>query len=142
MLGGRIGITDVVADDHLAPEQRAERGDYVGCIAGALTFAEYRASLAAAGFTDIQITPTNAVADGMHSAIIRATKPTATPDPAGSASGTASACCGVNACCTSDENPGRSHHHRRAGQDRRGVWLPILTSTRAALMINDVSGTG
>jgi SAM-dependent methyltransferase len=73
--GGRIGITDVVADDHLTPEQRAERGDYVGCIAGALTFAEYRAGLTAAGFTDIHITPTHAVADGMHSAIIRATKP-------------------------------------------------------------------
>ncbi|GHF44691.1 SAM-dependent methyltransferase [Amycolatopsis bartoniae] len=74
--GGRIGITDVVADDHLTPEQRAERGDYVGCIAGALTFAEYRAGLEAAGFTDIQVTPTHPVADGMHSAIIRATKPT------------------------------------------------------------------
>ena len=73
--GGRIGITDVVADDQLTPEQRAERGDYVGCIAGALTFAEYRAGLAAAGFTDIQLTPAHPVADGMHSAIIRATKP-------------------------------------------------------------------
>lgn len=76
--GGRIGITDVVAEDHLTPDQRAERGEYVGCIAGALTFAEYRAGLAAAGFTDIQVTPTHAVADGMHSAIIRATKPAAT----------------------------------------------------------------
>jgi hypothetical protein len=40
--GGRIGISDVVADDTLTPDQRAERGDYVGCIAGALSFAEYR----------------------------------------------------------------------------------------------------
>jgi arsenite methyltransferase len=105
--GGRIGITDVVADDHLTPDQRAERGDYVGCIAGALTFAEYRASLAAAGFTDIQVTATHPVADGMHSAIIRATKPTNTPEQAGTttSSSTASTCCGVNACCTADENP-------------------------------------
>ena len=73
--GGRIGITDIVADDDLTPGQRAERGDYAGCIAGALTFAEYRAGLEAAGFTDIRITPTHAVADGMHSAIISATKP-------------------------------------------------------------------
>ncbi|MQY35625.1 Arsenite methyltransferase [Streptomyces sp. RB17] len=73
--GGRIGVSDVVADDTLAPEQRAERGDYVGCIAGALSFAEYRAGLEAAGFTGIEITPTHAVADGMHSAIVRATKP-------------------------------------------------------------------
>lgn len=73
--GGRIGVSDVVADDTLTAEQRAERGDYVGCIAGALSFAEYRTGLEAAGFTDIAITPTHPVADGMHSAVIRATKP-------------------------------------------------------------------
>ncbi|MFD5144793.1 arsenite methyltransferase [Streptomyces sp. NPDC058401] len=78
--GGRIGISDVVADDTLTPDQRAERGDYVGCIAGALSFTEYRAGLEAAGFTDIEITPTHGVADGMHSAIVRATKPTG-PQP-------------------------------------------------------------
>ncbi|NEB01236.1 arsenite methyltransferase [Streptomyces sp. SID13726] len=75
--GGRIGVSDVVADDTLGPEQRAERGDYVGCIAGALSFAEYRAGLEAAGFTDVEIAPTHAVADGMHSAIVRAVKPEA-----------------------------------------------------------------
>ncbi|MEU3409602.1 arsenite methyltransferase [Streptomyces sp. NPDC006670] len=75
--GGRIGVSDVVADDTLTPEQRAERGDYVGCIAGALSFAEYREGLEAAGFTDVSITPTHAVADGMHSAIVRAVKPAA-----------------------------------------------------------------
>lgn len=73
--GGRIGVSDVVADDTLTPEQRAERGDYVGCIAGALSFAEYRQGPAAAGFTDVEITPTHPVADGMHSAIVHATKP-------------------------------------------------------------------
>ncbi|MEU8890193.1 arsenite methyltransferase [Streptomyces sp. NPDC048442] len=77
--GGRIGISDVVADDVLTPEQRAERGDYVGCIAGALSFAEYRKGLETAGFTGIEITPTHPVADGMHSAIIRATKPAGRP---------------------------------------------------------------
>ena len=39
--GGRIGITDIVAVDGLTAEQRAERGSYVGCIAGALSFAEF-----------------------------------------------------------------------------------------------------
>ncbi|MFP3990878.1 arsenite methyltransferase [Streptomyces sp. E11-3] len=73
--GGRIGVTDVVAEDGLTPEQRAERGDHVGCVAGALSFAEYRAGLAAAGFTGIEITATHAVADRMHSAIVRATRP-------------------------------------------------------------------
>jgi SAM-dependent methyltransferase len=70
--GGRIGISDVVAEDHLTPVERALRGSHVGCIAGALSFAEYRATLAAAGLVDVAIEPTHAVADGMVSAIIRA----------------------------------------------------------------------
>lgn len=74
--GGRIGVSDVVADDTLTPAQRAERGEWVGCIAGALSRTEYRDHLAAAGFTGITITTTHAVADGLHSAIVRATKPT------------------------------------------------------------------
>ncbi|RZQ61257.1 arsenite methyltransferase [Amycolatopsis suaedae] len=73
--GGRIGVTDVVAEDHLSSAQRAERGDHVGCIAGALSFAEYRAGLLAAGFTGVEITATHPVADAMHSAIVRAVKP-------------------------------------------------------------------
>jgi SAM-dependent methyltransferase len=72
--GGRIGISDVVADDDLAPMDRAARGSYVGCIAGALSFSEYEVGLATAGFTDVSIIATNDVADGMHSAIIRATR--------------------------------------------------------------------
>ncbi len=73
--GGRLGISDVVAEDHLTPEQRVERGSWTGCIAGALSFAEYRDLLDAAGFVDVSVTPTHAVADGMHAAIVRATKP-------------------------------------------------------------------
>jgi arsenite methyltransferase len=75
--GGRVGVSDIVAEDHLSPEQRAERGGWVGCIAGALSFAEYQRGLANAGFVDVEITPTHQVADGMHSAIIRARKATA-----------------------------------------------------------------
>lgn len=73
--GGRVGVSDVVADDLLTADQRAERGPYVGCIAGALSFREFRAGLASAGLIEIDIRPTHAVAEGMHSAIIRATKP-------------------------------------------------------------------
>jgi hypothetical protein len=72
--GGRVGISDIVADDELTPSQRAERGTYVGCIAGALTFAEYESGLQEAGLRDISITPTHAVADRMHSAIVTATR--------------------------------------------------------------------
>jgi SAM-dependent methyltransferase len=75
--GGRLGVSDVVADNHLGAPERAERGDWVGCIAGALSFAEYERGLAEAGFVDIEITPTHEVTEGMHSAIVRARKPAA-----------------------------------------------------------------
>ena len=73
--GGRVGVSDVVAEDHLAPEERAERGSYAGCIAGALSFAEYGEHLAAAGFPDAEIVSTHEIGDGFHGAIVRATKP-------------------------------------------------------------------
>jgi SAM-dependent methyltransferase len=73
--GGRIGITDVVAEDRMSPAERAAAGSYVGCIAGALSRAEYLDGLAAAGFTGASVTFTNEAAPGMHSAIIRAVKP-------------------------------------------------------------------
>jgi len=70
--GGRIGISDIVADDALTAAQRAERGSYSGCIAGALTFSEYRLGLEAAGLTDVSVTVSHQVADGMYSAIVKA----------------------------------------------------------------------
>ena len=73
--GGRMGVSDVVADDLLTPEQRAERGSYVGCIAGALSFREFRQGLQAVGLTDVELVPTHQIVEGMHSAIVRATKP-------------------------------------------------------------------
>jgi arsenite methyltransferase len=72
--GGRVGITDIVAEDDLSPADRAERGSYVACIAGALTEAEYRNGLTAAGLVDVDVARTHRVADGMHSAIVRARK--------------------------------------------------------------------
>jgi SAM-dependent methyltransferase len=73
--GGRIGISDVVAEDHLTPAERAERGSYVGCIAGALSRTEYLEGLAAVGFDRTAVRFTQQVADGMHNAIIQAVKP-------------------------------------------------------------------
>ena len=73
--GGRIGISDIVAEDSLSPAERAQRGSHVGCIAGALSFSEYAEGLGAAGLVDVSIEPTALAADGLHSAIIRATKP-------------------------------------------------------------------
>ncbi len=73
--GGRIGISDIVAEDHLSAQERAERGSYVGCIAGALSRTEYLDGLAAAGFDAPTVDFTHEAVPGMHSAIIRATKP-------------------------------------------------------------------
>jgi arsenite methyltransferase len=77
--GGRIGITDIVAEDHLSPAERAERGSYVACIAGALSKSEYEAGLAAAGFEQVSITFTHQVGDGLHGAIVQAVKPADVP---------------------------------------------------------------
>jgi arsenite methyltransferase len=73
--GGRVGVSDVVSDDRLAPEERAERGSYVGCIAGALSKSEYVAGLEAAGLEGVTVEFTHEVADGMHAAIVKACKP-------------------------------------------------------------------
>jgi len=72
--GGRLGVSDVVAEDHVTTGQRAERGSFVGCVAGALSRSEYLEGLAAAGFTDATVEFTHEVALGMHGAIVRATK--------------------------------------------------------------------
>jgi SAM-dependent methyltransferase len=72
--GGRVGISDVVAEDRLTPADRAARGSHVGCIAGALSFTEYSEGLEAAGLVDVSVTPTHEVTDGMHGAIVRARK--------------------------------------------------------------------
>jgi SAM-dependent methyltransferase len=99
--GGRVGIVDIVADDGLTPGQRAERGSYVGCIAGALSFAEFDAGLRAVGLEDVSVTPTHAVAEGMHSAIVKASKGgDVGPDPVAHSPRLAGAgCCGGAACC-------------------------------------------
>ena len=76
--GGRIGVSDVVAEDRLTPAERALRGSFVGCIAGALSFSEYGELLLGAGFEGITVDPTHQVADGLHSAIVRAVLPAPT----------------------------------------------------------------
>jgi arsenite methyltransferase len=109
--GGRVGVSDVVADDRLTPADRAARGSYSGCIAGALSFSEYRAGLAAVGLTDVTIEPTHAVADGLHGAIVKAVKPIeprlaadlpampSLPRPVAVLAADAGCSCGADGCC-------------------------------------------
>jgi arsenite methyltransferase len=73
--GGRLAVTDVVAD--LPSDRRSpDPGLWAGCIAGALTRPEYVEGLTAAGFELVQIEDTHSVGEGFASAIIRARKPT------------------------------------------------------------------
>jgi arsenite methyltransferase len=102
--GGRMGITDIVAEDRLTPEERLERGSYTGCIAGALSFSEFRSGLEAVGLSDITLTSTHDVADGMASVIVQARKP-ADARPLIDLSQRSelpiatSGCCGGGGCC-------------------------------------------
>jgi SAM-dependent methyltransferase len=101
--GGRVGITDIVAEDALTAQQRAERGSYVGCIAGALSFREFESGLREVGLSDVSLTSTHTVADGMHSVIVKAVKPAdaapwSAPDRDELAVA-ASGCCGGGGCC-------------------------------------------
>jgi arsenite methyltransferase len=91
--GGRLAVSDVVVRGEIAPEIQRSMELWIGCIAGALQESDYRAKLATAGFTEIDV-ETWRVYDHVEapgkfaSAFIRATKPV----PA------AKACCGP-ACC-------------------------------------------
>ncbi len=99
--GGRIGISDVVAEDRLSPVERAERGGWAGCIAGALSVGEYERFLAAAGFRDVTITFTHEVADGLHGAIVAAVKPAGAPDALAvvAGAGAQASCSPGGGCC-------------------------------------------
>jgi arsenite methyltransferase len=88
--GGRLSVSDVVADDALSPADRAARGDFAGCIAGALSFSEYADGLAAAGLSEVDLAPTHRAVDAMYNVIIRARRP-ASADPRATAGSAADA---------------------------------------------------
>jgi arsenite methyltransferase len=73
--GGRFAVSDVIADEDMSEETRADLDGWTGCIAGALTRSEFEAALRAAGLEDVEIVETHRVHDKAGSAIIRASKP-------------------------------------------------------------------
>jgi ubiquinone/menaquinone biosynthesis C-methylase UbiE len=73
--GGRFAVSDVIADDDMAEATRADLRQWTGCVAGALTRAEYEDALTAAGLVDLEIRETHRVHEHAGSAIIRARKP-------------------------------------------------------------------
>ncbi len=56
--GGRLAVSDVVVRGELPAPVRSSMEAWVGCVAGALTEAEFSTYLAEAGFVDIEIEPT------------------------------------------------------------------------------------
>jgi arsenite methyltransferase len=73
--GGRLAVTDIVADPDMDDATRADMQQWTGCVAGALTEEDFRAALTDTGFTNIDIRPTHRVHEHAASAIIRAVKP-------------------------------------------------------------------
>ena len=78
--GGRLAVSDVVADPDMDDATRADMQQWTGCIAGALTESEFCAALSDVGLVDVEIRPTHRVHAHAVSAIIRARRPV--PDPA------------------------------------------------------------
>ncbi|MET8339851.1 GNAT family N-acetyltransferase [Streptosporangium canum] len=77
--GGRLGVSDVVADGVIDPRDRAAAEQRVGCVAGSLSTDAYRDLLRKAGFVGIVIRLTVDHGDGVHSAIVQAAKPAISP---------------------------------------------------------------
>jgi ubiquinone/menaquinone biosynthesis C-methylase UbiE len=76
--GGRFAVSDVITDEDMDEETRADMAAWTGCIAGALTEPEFRRALTAAGLTDLEFRETHRVHEHAAAAIIRARKPAAT----------------------------------------------------------------
>jgi arsenite methyltransferase len=73
--GGRFAVSDVLADEDMDEATRADMASWTGCIAGALTRAEFEGALRAAGLVDVQVRETHRVHEHAVSAIVRARKP-------------------------------------------------------------------
>jgi len=101
--GGRFAVSDVIADPDMDEETRRDIGKFTGCIAGALTRAEFEQALMAAGLTEIVINETRRVHPQAGSAIIRARKPGGEPVEAGTDCCDSSA---MSSCCEPAAKPG------------------------------------
>jgi ubiquinone/menaquinone biosynthesis C-methylase UbiE len=89
--GGRFAVSDVIADPDMDAATRADMQAWTGCVAGALTRAEFEGALADAGLVDVEIRATHRVHEHASAAIVRARKPAAAqlsqPASSSSASG-------------------------------------------------------
>ena len=73
--GGRLAISDVIADEEIDEATRSDMEQWTGCIAGALTRRQFEAALTGAGLVDVEITETHRVHEHAAAAIVRAQRP-------------------------------------------------------------------
>jgi SAM-dependent methyltransferase len=73
--GGRLAVTDVVADPEMDEATRNDMQQWTGCVGGALTSEEFRHQLERAGFEAVEIVQTHRVHEHAGSAIVRARIP-------------------------------------------------------------------
>jgi SAM-dependent methyltransferase len=73
--GGRLGISDVIADSDLSPRDQAAAESRVGCTNGTLTAGAYQNLLNSVGYASVSVTVTSDAGGGLHSAIVQAVKP-------------------------------------------------------------------
>ena len=76
--GGRFAVSDVVADADMSDAARAAVDQWTGCVAGALTAAQYTELLVGAGLVDVEVIESHRVHQHAVSAIVRARKPALT----------------------------------------------------------------
>lgn len=72
--GGRLAISDIIADPQMDAATRSDMEAFTGCIAGALTRTEFETQLAATELIDIEIRETHRVHPMAGSATVRARK--------------------------------------------------------------------
>ncbi len=74
--GGRIVLSDVVADQELPAAVREDRQAWAACVAGAVREADYLELMRQVGFEDVRTGDARgSFASGLHSAVVTARKP-------------------------------------------------------------------
>ncbi len=73
--GGRFAVSDVIADSDMDDATRSDMQSWTGCIAGALTQAQFEQALDAAGLVEVTICETHRVHAHAAAATVQARKP-------------------------------------------------------------------
>jgi arsenite methyltransferase len=100
--GGRLAVSDIALKRTLPPHVADDLMAYVGCIAGAISFEEYRRGLAEAGFDHVEVLDTGADLNAY----------TKVNDQPG--------CCSRSPCCSPGKGAKEGQFHRELGDSLAG----------------------